>query len=264
MKHHLTTLSKELNKKETQIFNTSFIKELPKLLESLGEKDPTLRDDLAHKVLSSYFQDKRFPKEKRLEIIDLLLSTNFLFIEIEKGETDLSVKRTFSLLALTDLIWGDYDAGGFLNADYMTNLSKNLRDYLLKEKDFRGYDKKIGWVHAYAHAGDLLVAINGHHNTTPKEIYENIKFTLNLIELREFNVFKWDEHARLATSIAAGIERLKENQQILLFENYTSAFLLNAPSRQNLLNTLRSLYVELHTNKFKNEKLFERLREIIF
>lgn len=88
-----------------------------------------------------------------------LLTENFLFKGIEKGVSDETCARSFSLLVINLIIASD--------TDFELNLSKvyeALKLYIEKETDFRDFDRNLGWIHTAAHFSDLLTTLAWHKN----------------------------------------------------------------------------------------------------
>jgi hypothetical protein len=76
------------------------------------------------------------------------------------GETgnDGILKRSFSALSLVALAERDLKMP-FLGEEGYRALLANALAYLRDERDLRGFDPTLGWIHATAHTADLLAAL---------------------------------------------------------------------------------------------------------
>lgn len=73
----------------------------------------------------------------------------------ERG-TDTAFLRSFSALNLSVLAALDIDAP-FMSQGEFDALLVDALEYLLRERDERGYLPGVGWVHASAHTADALI-----------------------------------------------------------------------------------------------------------
>jgi Protein of unknown function (DUF2785) len=76
------------------------------------------------------------------------------------GETgnDGILKRSFSALSLVALAERDLKMQ-FLGEERYRAFLANALAYLRDERDLRGFDPTLGWIHATAHTADLLAAL---------------------------------------------------------------------------------------------------------
>src|SRR5262249_29642530 len=85
--------------------------------------------------------------------------------------------------------------------------------YLRQERDLRGFDGSLGWIHATAHTADLLQALSRNPMLTHEEqarIYDGINQRLRSAP----EVFSQGEQARLAQVVSAWIARTDADQQL--------------------------------------------------
>ena len=249
-----------LENNDTALAETLFTDDLPKLLEVLGQPSSSLRDELGWSTLATYFRSSLCPSILRFKLLDILCSNDFLFFDIEKGESIASVKRSFSALTIADLILGDVKNELILNENQLNKLAETLCLYLSKEKDFRGHDQNLGWIHAIAHVGDSFAALISHPNISKQNILKCLLAILTYIEKRENNIFFWNEERRLGRPIAIAISKLtSELVKCSVFQRYLQ--LHEMPACQNITNTLRCVYLELLWNCENKDK--ENLMAII-
>jgi len=71
---------------------------------------------------------------------------------------DSVLKRSFSALLLSSMAEREAKAP-FMGVERYHQLVDEAVAYLQGERDLRGYDAKLGWIHANAHTADLLQAL---------------------------------------------------------------------------------------------------------
>lgn len=244
---------KRLEDNDTKLSESVFTDRLPKLLEVLGQLSPYLRDELGWSTLATYFRSSLCPSLLRFKLLEILYSDDFLFFEIAKGESPASVKRTFSALALADLLVGDVKNELIFDEKQLNKLAEKLCLYLSMEQDFRGQDQNLGWVHAIAHAGDCFAALISHPHFSEQSILKCLLAIMDYIEKRAGNIFSGNEERRLGCPIAIAISRLSyETINSTVFQRYSQLY--EMPSCQNISNTLRCVYLELLWNCENKDK----------
>jgi len=170
----------------------------------LGSPDPELRDDLAYSILENWIY--------RLNILqtpDLLALTDEwranLKIGIGESGTDSVLKRSFSALCLSLMAEREAKAPFLGESRYHQLLAEALA-YLESERDLRGYDAKLGWIHANAHTADLLQALSKNSLLTKNE--ENSMLAALAARLSSApQVYTQGEQDRMAAAVLAVIRR---------------------------------------------------------
>ncbi len=120
----------------------------------LGSRDPQWRDDVGYGVVAAcVYQARRLSAAERRALIETLTAN--LQRGIGETGTDSVLLRSFSaldlsLLAALELIDPALDDDGY------RRLLDRALTYLHDERDLRGLQPGIGWIHATAHTADLL------------------------------------------------------------------------------------------------------------
>jgi hypothetical protein len=127
------------------------------LSQLLGSPDPELRDDLAYSIFAHWIgRLSLLPQEILVALTDEWRGN--LKSGIGETGTDSVLKRSFSALCLS--LMAEREAQQpFLGESEYHALVADAVAYLQAERDLRGYDAKLGWIHATAHAADLLQAL---------------------------------------------------------------------------------------------------------
>ena len=169
----------------------------------LASSDPELRDDLAYSILS------RWMYRGKLNADDLRKLADEWVVNLKDGigeaGTNSVLKRSFSALCLTSIAERDLKAP-FLGESRYHQLVAAALDYLQSELDLRGYDAKVGWIHATAHTSDLLQALAGNSMLTADEearILDGIALRLSSAP----EVYSQGEQDRVAQAVVAVIRR---------------------------------------------------------
>ncbi len=127
------------------------------LSQLLGSPDPELRDDLAYSILTRWIY-----RPNILQAPDLLTLADEWRANLKSGigesGTNSVLKRSFSALLLSSIAERDSKTP-FLGETRYHQLLADAITYLESERDLRGYDATLGWIHANAHTADLLQAL---------------------------------------------------------------------------------------------------------
>ena len=120
----------------------------------LGLPDSAWRDDVGYSVVASCVYEKRAlqPAERRALVAELAAN---LRRGIGETGTDSVLLRSFSALDLSILAALEDEDPALDAAGYRQLLDAALA-YLWDERDLRGFEPRVGWIHATAHTADLL------------------------------------------------------------------------------------------------------------
>ncbi len=120
----------------------------------LGDRDPELRDDIAYTLLATWLAVKPQISDGRARRLADRWTSN-LRPQAADTEPDAVLLRSFSALSLAAVVARE-NTKPFLGEDrYRAVLDAGIA-YFVSERDARGFDSTLGWVHATAHTADLL------------------------------------------------------------------------------------------------------------
>jgi Protein of unknown function (DUF2785) len=168
---------------------------LPGLLDLLGSPDPFLRDEVGYKLLARWIvHDQLVGPEELRECAERLLPDLRYGLD---GDTDehAVLRRSFSALALAIIAYRDVEEQ-FLEPAEVNRLFDAGLDYLLEETDRRGWVPEMGWVHATAHAADLLKFLV-RNPVTDRDDHGRVLTALQALLTRPGQIFVDDEEDRL-------------------------------------------------------------------
>lgn len=176
-------------------------KELSALLAS---PDPELRDDLAYSILTHWIYRRNLLAESTLIALTDTWRAN---LKVGLGETGTNsvLKRSFSALCLSSMAAREAKVP-FMGVERYHQLVAEAVSYLQAERDLRGYDANLHWIHATAHTADLLAALAGSPLLTRDEasdILAAISTRLNTAP----EVYTQGEQDRIAAAVLAVIRR---------------------------------------------------------
>jgi len=202
---------------------------LRELSRYVGSRDSELRDDLAYSITTVWIKHQ---KQISLDELNSLLDEWEANLRVGIGESpveepagegayknDSVLKRSFSALSLVALAERDLDMP-FLSEDRYRTLLADALAYLKDERDLRGFDPTIGWIHATAHTADLLAALARNPLLKPEDqthILEAISRRLSSAH----EIFGFGEQDRLAL-VAARIA-LRKDFDATAFHSWLSA-----------------------------------------
>jgi hypothetical protein len=165
----------------------------------LASPDPELRDDLAYSILA------RWIYRGKISTPQLIILTDEWRANLKSGlgevGTNSVLKRSFSALCLSSMAAREAKKP-FMGAERYHQLVAESIAYLTAERDLRGYDAKLHWIHATAHTADLLAALADSSMLTKDEE----KAMLSAIAARLATapeVYTQGEQDRLAAAVVA-------------------------------------------------------------
>jgi len=171
----------------------------------LGSPDPELRDDLAYSILEHWIYRPNILQTPDLQALADEWRAN-LKIGIGESGTNSTLKRSFSALCLSLLAEREAKQP-FLGETRYHQLLTDAVTYLQSERDLRGYDGTLGWIHANAHTADLLQALARSPMLTKEE--ENSILAAIATRLSTApQVYTQGEQDRMAAAVLAVIRRL--------------------------------------------------------
>jgi len=170
----------------------------------LASPDPELRDELSYSILVRWIY--------RLNILStqqLIALTDEWRANLKSGlgevGTNSVLKRSFSALCLS-LMANREAKAPFMGAERYHQLVAESAAYLQAERDLRGYDTKLHWIHSTAHTADLLAALADSPLLTKKEKSAILgAIAARLASAHE--VYTQGEQDRLAAAVVAVIRR---------------------------------------------------------
>ncbi|MCL2350209.1 MAG: DUF2785 domain-containing protein [Defluviitaleaceae bacterium] len=168
------------------------------LLENIGNTNQLIREN----ILSINY---RLASEGALEHQDYIyklnicLSENYLFKNIDGGESDAVFVRSFTSLAIAWIISADSKMG-FLSDDEYKNALDAAISYMAQETDRRGYIAQKGWAHAIAHISNMLGELIKHPKF-PAEYAEKILDGIKLHIVSSKHPYADGEEARFTKMV---------------------------------------------------------------
>lgn len=171
----------------------------------LGSPDPELRDDLAYSILSTWIYRKNSPLSEATLISLTDQWRGNLKGGLGESGTNSVLKRSFSALCLSALAEREAQLP-FMGADGYHALVAESASYLIAERDLRGYDANLHWIHATAHTADLLGALAKNPLLTRQEA-TSILAAVDSRLATATEVYTQGEQDRLAAAVVAVIRR---------------------------------------------------------
>jgi hypothetical protein len=170
----------------------------------LASPDPELRDDLAYSILATWIN-----RGNVLSASTLISLTDEWRANLESGigevGTNSVLKRSFSALCLSEMARREAKSA-FMGSERYHNLLAEATRYLQDERDLRGYDRDLHWIHATAHTADLLAALADSSQLTKKES-DRVLHSIQARLATATEVFTQGEQDRLAIAVVSIIRR---------------------------------------------------------
>jgi Protein of unknown function (DUF2785) len=166
----------------------------------LKSTDAELRDDLAYSILATWVLRPDVLNGDELLRLEEEWRGN-LKTGIGESGTDSIFLRSFSALCLSAIAERELKTP-FLGEERYRKLLEATLQYLKEERDLRGFDARKGWIHATAHAADLLGALVRHPSFTEQDQANVLKALEQRLETAHV-IFSFGEQDRLANALAA-------------------------------------------------------------
>jgi hypothetical protein len=221
----------------------------------LGSPDPEWRDDVGYVVVATcVYGQKRLRPEERRQLVRRL-SAN-LRRGIGEIGNDSVLLRSFSALDLSVFAALENADPALDEAGYRRLLDDALA-YLRDERDLRGFEPRVGWVHATAHTADLLKFLARNPRFAPADRQRLLDAAWEKMTAPGTAVFTHAEDERMAAAVLSVVRRPGFDPAILdpwlarfpALEKQVWSQTPPDPARldasQNARNLLRSLYVAL-------------------
>lgn len=268
-KYMLKETLKEIKNNDFKVPNDLNTFELAlKMIEYVGDSDPELRDMLIYEILSKWIEDGAFTSKQLKELLNISLDENHLFYKIGEEETDSVFTRSFSVLIVAAIIYF-HRKENFLSGSELKNVKEKTVEYMICEKDVRGYVKDSGWAHSAAHTADALDQLAQCEGIEKKDLLDILEAIKTKVCISSY-CYVNQEDERMAVAIISAISRsLLNNEEIT---NWIKSFedikkTNPCPEYHNLLinikNFLRSIYFRLIYEN-NHEAISEAIKEKLY
>lgn len=174
------------------------------LLDCLASPDPELRDTLAYDIVGRWIR-RGVLKPDTMKRMAQSLEPN-LKLGLGEAGTPTVFRRTFSALVLADLVSQDNRAP-YLEASAVKALLEAALAYLPSERDLRGYDNQLGWMHGVAHGSDLLFRLAQSKHVETKDLPRVLEAVASKVAPTGEHFYNFGEDERLARPVIAVLAR---------------------------------------------------------
>lgn len=173
--------------------------------DQIGHPDPTLRDDLIYSTLARWITGGAYDDHQLRHIVRTALDEEHLFHGFGSLNDETVLTRAFSVLLIPPAL-AIHRQRPALEAAEVQALAAPLERYLLGERDLRGYDVELGWVHAVAHASDAFGSLMRSSEVDAPTVIRLLN-ALRTAAATPHHVYAHGEDERLARAMAAGLSR---------------------------------------------------------
>lgn len=161
------------------------------LTEALASPDPAVRDEQAYPVLVTWIL--RGELDGRLGELGDRVAGMLRHPEIQA--------RTFAVLILAGAVNRD-NAAGVLDDATVRRWRDAFVDWYLSERDLRGWDPRLGWLHAIAHGADALDEFGASPRLATAELVRLLEVAATRLVTPTGYLFAHQEDDRLAYAMA--------------------------------------------------------------
>lgn len=170
-----------------------------------ASRDPYWRDDVGYQsVVRCVYKERKLTPDERRRLGASLVQN--LWRGIGETGTDTVLLRSFSALDLSILQALELQDPVLDDAGFRALLDAAF-SYLMHEKDGRGYVPGVGWVHATAHAADLLKFLARDARFTPDDQTRLLEAAWLKATSADTPAWEYSENERLAGALLAVTRR---------------------------------------------------------
>jgi hypothetical protein len=171
----------------------------------LGSPDSEWRDDVGYGVVASCVYRKKLLRPDERRALTAELSAN-LRRGIGESGTDSVLRRSFSALDLSILAALEVQDPALDEPGYRRLLDEAL-SYLRDERDLRGIEPRVGWIHATAHTADLLKFLARDSRMAAADHARLLDAVWSKLTAPGTPVFTHAEDERLAAALVSVVRR---------------------------------------------------------
>jgi Protein of unknown function (DUF2785). len=220
------------------------------MINQIGSLDAYLRDDLIYGTFYIWISTSKYNHKELKELLEISLDKNHLFYKLEGKVQDAVFTRTFSALVIA-LIINEHRKENFIRYKDLIRVKSRSLEYMIMEKDLRGYVEESGWAHSIAHMADVLDELVQCEEICKVDLLEIIKVISDKICVGYY-VYIDEESERLTNVIESILKmRVLNNHEIIDWlkkfkeKNNDESYIYNLHLKVNVKGFLRSLYFRL-------------------
>lgn len=221
------------------------------MTDNLGSVDSEFRDNLIYTTFYHWIIEDRFTVEQLKYLLNICLDKSHLFYKLQDEDEDAIFTRTFSVLIVALVLYKHREIG-ILSEKELYEVKDKLIQYMLTERDVRGYVDIKGWAHSAAHTADALdelVQCSCFNTDDLIDVLNSIKAKVCI----DYYVYVDEEDERMVTAVESAINRKVLNKDQII--HWLKGFKIEKPNdkkkreywclKVNMKTFLRSLYFRL-------------------
>ena len=237
------------------------------LMEDIGNLDKHLRDDIIYPCLARLLHDNHLAKDELVKIAEELISDNYLTFDMDNKIKYSTLKRSFTGLQLVILIYV-HNRDGIFEEKFVKKIFRSIIEYYKNEKDLRGYEKKVGFIHSIAHSADMFAQLVKCKELDSTDFESMLEAIIDKFKIDSYTYVS-DEDERTVSAIFNLLERDILSKEFLIswlnrlgeYERpkiYPEVYRINS----NIKHILRSLYFRLLNNE-KYVYLVDEIKKVL-
>ncbi len=237
----------DLKKNKYQIESNQVESLIEEILPFIGDPDPEIRDNIVYGVLAHLFHDKHLSEERLTYYLELLMSDDYLFYDMDNNDSYSVLRRSFTILQLVIIVYV-HRRDQVISKESIEALYEAFLKYFNNENILTGYQEPIGWVHAIAHSADLFAQLMQIPWFDAQKLLTMFDAIANKIKQDKY-LFVSNEDERMLVAINKGLERnLLSEEQILtwldlfLIKDHPNDYMSHMNLENNIKHLLSSLY----------------------
>lgn len=165
------------------------------LMECLSHRDPTLRDAVAVSALSSWLRGRLLPPET----VGALARRGLTLLTSPTDSAGLT--QSFAALVLSEVVRADRLDSALAPA-VLAAIGYEAVRVMASLRDYRGFDREVGWRHGVAHAADLTLQLGLHPRVGASTVEQLLTALASQVGAHDGHVYLESEPERMARAVA--------------------------------------------------------------
>jgi hypothetical protein len=234
-------------------------------MQYIGDQDGEIRDHVIYPALAHLLHDNHLSKEELTHIATRLIGDEYLTFDINNKEQWSVLKRSFTLLQLVILLYV-HRRDKVFSESLVRQIFNQFVAYCKQETVFTGYDEMVGWVHAIAHSGDVMVQLVQLEEVSSEDVHCLLDIVFEWFTQEDY-LFISDEDERIVGMMEHALRLGKVSEEELAEwvrryqqETLPSRFPQNYYKKQNMLHMCRSLFFRIE-EKITVGRVYETMKK---
>ncbi len=165
------------------------------LMDCLSHRDPAIRDEVAVSALSAWLRGRLLLPET----VGALARRGLALLTAPTDSAGLT--QSFATLVLSEVVRADR-LDSALAPSVLAAIGNEAVRVMTSLRDYRGFDREVGWRHGVAHAADLTLQLGVHPRVGASAVEQLLAALAAQVGAHDGHVYLEAEPERMARAVA--------------------------------------------------------------